>query len=156
MFVKTYTSVIKKISLNDKLRRTTNKLKQSQGPGMAEIVNVATFKQILLTHTTKCTLSITLDETGHWQIPHPLNLQGFKLRRRHEHETCTRFEVLGFRIVHMELIVSGVNGEGGIFIVEAAFRGHELSMIYILSGVWYVSTLLWGVQQVSVGRGLCT
>lgn len=114
MFVKTYTSVIKKISLNDKLRRTTNKLKQSQGPGMAEIVNVATFKQILLTHTTKCTLSITLDETGHWQIPHPLNLQGLKLRRRHEHETCTRFEVLGFRIVHMELIVSGVNGEGGI------------------------------------------
>lgn len=123
---------------------------------MAEIVNVATFKQILLTHTTKCTLSITLHETGHWQIPHPLNLQGLKLRRRHEHETCTRFEVLGFRIVHMELIVSGVNGEGGIFIVEAVFRGHELSMIYILSGVWYVSTLLWGVQQVSVGRGLYT
>lgn len=56
-----------------------------------------------------------------------------------------RFEVLGFCIVYMELIVLGVNGEGGIFIVEVVFWGYELLMIYILFGVWYVSILFWGV-----------
>lgn len=39
----------------------------------------------------------------------------------------------------------GVNGEGGIFIVEVVFWGYELLMIYILFGVWYVSILFWGV-----------
>lgn len=58
-----------------------------------------------------------------------------------------RFEVLGFCIVYIMYGVDsiGVNGEGGIFIVEVVFWGYELLMIYILFGVWYVSILFWGV-----------